>query len=302
MSDPIIDHCREVMERGSKTFARAAALLDPVTRAGAYQLYAWGRHCDDVIDGQILGHGQQTTAPALLEERLESLRRDTRQALAGGKPAGPVFEALARVVERHRIPHHHPFELLDGMEMDVRGTRYRTIEELEVYGYRVAGVVAVMMAQVMGIRDPQTLARAANVGTAIQLTNISRDVVDDAANGRVYLPTSWLTEAGVPVDEVGDPRHRAAVARVVAKVLERGDQLYRSGDSGFDELPFRSRWAIAAARWIYWDIGTVIRSRGAAAWDRRAYVGAGKKLYWTVVGFRRAISRSRAPSRSPAAP
>lgn len=280
MTDRIVEHCRQVIEGGSKSFARAASLLDPEIRAGAYQLYAWCRYCDDVIDGQTLGHGQQPDEPANQTERLESLRATTDAALQGRPVEGLVFQGIARIVHRYGIPRRHPFELLDGMAMDVAGRRYRDFDDLRVYCYHVAGVVGVMMAHIMGIKDEPTLKRAEDLGTAMQVTNISRDVMDDARVGRVYLPLDWLAEEGVPAAEVANPDRREAVARVVGRLLDRGDAFYKSADTGIAHLPFRSAWSIAAARWIYSDIGTVIRRRGPHAWDRRAYVGTGRKVWW----------------------
>jgi phytoene synthase len=290
MTDPIVAHCRTVIEGGSKSFARAARLLDPEARAGAYQLYAWCRYCDDVIDAQTLGHGQQRSDPAAQAERLASLRETTEDALAGHPVDGLVFQGIARIVRRYDIPRRHPFELLDGMAMDVAGRRYPTFDDLRVYCYHVAGVVGVMMAHIMGIKDQPTLARAEDLGTAMQVTNIARDVIDDARVGRVYLPLGWLAEQGVPPDRVADPVNRPAVARVVDRLLDRADGFYRSADSGIAHLPFRSAWSITTARWIYSDIGKVIRRRGPAAWDRRAWVGSGRKLWWVGRSLARTIT------------
>lgn len=290
MTDPIIEHCRLILEGGSKSFARAASLLEPATRAGAYQLYAWCRHCDDVIDGQTLGHGQQRDDPARQAERLAVLRDQTERALRGERVEGLVFQGIARIVAHHGIPASHPFELLAGMEMDVEGRRYRTFDELRPYCYRVAGVVGVMMAHIMGIKDPPTLQRAEDLGTAMQVTNISRDVLDDARIGRVYLPLDWLAEAGVPEDEVALPRHRDRVVGVVERLLAKGDEYYRSADSGIDHLAFRNAWSIAAARLIYSDIGAVIRRRGARAWDERAYVGTARKVWWMARALGRTVA------------
>ncbi len=278
MTDAIVEHCRKIIEGGSKSFARAASLLDPEIRAASYQLYAWCRHCDDLIDGQTLGHGQRPDEPVAQAERLASLRFTTEEALRGRPVDGLVFQGIARIVDRYGIPSRHPFELLDGMAMDVAGRRYQDFDDLRVYCYHVAGVVGVMMAHIMGIKDDPTLKRAEDLGTAMQVTNISRDVMDDARVGRVYLPLAWLAEEGVPPAEVADPARRDAVARVVRRLLDRGDDFYRSADTGIAHLPFRSAWSIAAARWIYSDIGTVIRQRGGHAWDRRAYVGTGRKV------------------------
>jgi phytoene synthase len=279
--DPIVEHCRRVIERGSRSFTRAAALLAPEIRDAGYQLYAWCRHCDDVIDDQALGRAVPESVrrarTGTQAERLAELRALTTAALDGQPVAQIEYRGLARIVARYQIPRQHPFELLDGMAMDVDGRRYRTIDELIVYCYHVAGVVGVMMAHIMGIRDAETLKRAEDLGIAMQLTNIARDVMDDADEGRVYLPLQWLAEAGVDPEAVSRPVHRAAIAAVVARLLDVAETRYARADEGIAHLPFRSAWSIAAARAIYSDIGRVIRERGAAGWDRRAMVTSGRK-------------------------
>lgn len=280
MTDPIIEHCRVILEQGSRSFAKAASLLDPTIRAGSYQLYAWCRYCDDLIDGQTMGHGQEVVDPVRQREQLTMLWSETEAAYRGEPTSELAFQGIARVVRQHGIPAYQPFELLRGMEMDIEGRQYETIDQLRVYCYHVAGVVGVMMAHIMGVKDEATLQRAEDLGTAMQLTNIARDVVDDARVGRVYLPLAWLREHGLTPADVGRPAHRGAVADVVQRLLNDAERLYQSGDDGIDHLPFRCAWSITAARGIYSDIGTVIRNQGTEAWDRRAMVSDGKKIFW----------------------
>ncbi len=293
-ADPIVEHARGVIERGSLSFALAARALDPVTRASGFQLYAWCRHCDDLIDGQTFGHEMRVPKTADQRRLLAELKATTEQALRGEPVSGLVFQGIARVVRQHGIPPHHLFEFLAGMEMDVDGRRYRTLDELVPYCYRVAGVVGVMMGHIMGIKDAATLERAGDLGTAMQFTNIARDVLDDARAGRVYLPTSWLAEAGIPEDRVGDPKWRAAVGALVSRLLDCGDELYRRADTGIEHLAFRPAWSIQSARLIYSEIGTVIRRRDTHAWDTRSSVRGSRKLWLVAVALgRTAFGRVR---------
>ncbi len=180
-------------------------------------------------------------------------------------------------------------ELLAGFEMDVTEFRYQTFDETLLYCYRVAGVVGVMMALVMGVRDRPALQRAADLGIAFQLTNISRDVLDDARNGRCYIPAQWLAEAGIPEDGLALPEHRPAVARVAQRLLAEADRYYESADSGLQALAFRSGWAVATALSVYRDIGRVVSARGARAWDSRAVVGRARKMFYLAGGGLRAL-------------
>ena len=280
--DRVVEYSRDLIEKGSKSFAGAARLFDGDTRASAYMLYAWCRHADDEIDGQELGHAPACGSPAATDEphmRLARLRRRTERALAG-EAEEPVYEALARVVSKHGIPPRHPLELIEGFAMDVEGRRYDTLEDTCSYCYHVAGVVGVMMAMIMGVRDRETLNRACDLGIAFQLTNIARDVVPDAEAGRLYLPADWLAEAGIPATprDVADPANRAAVFKVAERLLNEAERYYVSARHGLPALPIRAAWAIAAARRVYRDIGGVVRQRRSRAWDQRAVVSRYRKM------------------------
>jgi phytoene synthase len=281
--DEIVALSRDRIERGSKSFAGAARLFDPQTRASAYMLYAWCRHCDDEIDGQDLGFNTPSAPRAATEACLADLRRRTLEAIAGNARE-PIFMALQTVLARHEIPARHPLELIEGMAMDVRGQRYLTIDDTLRYSYHVAGVVGVMMAMVMGARASATLDRASDLGIAFQLTNIARDVQADASVGRLYLPADWLLQAGVePTSEaVADVANRAAVHTVTLRLLAEADRYYTSASHGLADLPLRSAMAIAAARRVYSDIGNVVRERGVAGSTQRARVGGLRKLQGLV--------------------
>ncbi len=299
--DDLVERSRAVIERGSKSFAAAARLFDPQTRAGAYLLYAWCRHCDDRTDDQELGFDGGRIAPSEARDRLAELEEQTRSALRGETPTDPVFAGLAAVVRRHEIPERHPLEHLAGFRMDVEGRTYRTLDDTLEYCYHVAGVVGVMMAHIMGVRDGPILDRAADLGIAFQLTNICRDVVEDASNGRVYLPADFLAAAKIPPHAVAAPGHRSALAGVVRRVLAEADRYYASARIGISRLPFRSAWAVAAARAVYRDIGRVILRRAAAAWDVRAATGRARKLALVMLagGTAAATRLDRGPESAP---
>jgi len=275
--EPLVEQSLRTIQKGSKSFALAARLFDPPTREGAILLYAWCRHCDDVTDEQVLGF-RAGPAGDSADTRLGALERETRRALAGEPVEDAAFAALQEVVRRHGIPEHHPLEHLKGFAMDVKGERYETLDDCLRYCYRVAGVVGVMMGYVMGARGEDTLDRASDLGLAFQMTNIARDVMDDAETGRVYLPGEWLREAGVPADDIARPEHRPAVHAVAERLLDEAERYYASAQVGIARLPFRSAWAVATARRVYRDIGRLLRERGPRAWDGRASTGRGRKL------------------------
>jgi len=282
---PLVDQATRTIQAGSQSFAAATRLFDPTTRESAVLLYAWCRHCDDVIDGQTLGHGQTGTSPARALEELSRLREQTLHACMGRPGPEPVFQGLAEVVRRHAIPEALLSEHLEGFAMDVTGRHYGTLADLLLYCWRVAGVVGVMMARVMGVDRPSTLDRACDLGLAFQLTNIARDVVEDAQNGRVYLPADWLAEEGiVGLDGVLDPANRAALARVATRLVTAAEPYYKSAVAGIGELPLRCAWSIATARGIYRQIGRKVTLRADRAWDDRVATSRVEKLWFVGRG------------------
>jgi 15-cis-phytoene synthase len=172
-------------------------------------------------------------------------------------------------------------ELIEGMAMDVRGTRYTTLKELLLYCYRVAGTVGLMMSPVMGLRDQKALRHAADLGIAMQLTNIARDITEDAAMGRIYLPLTCLQEAGIHPEAIAAPEHREKLAVLTLRLLREAERYYRSGDAGLWYLSFRSACAVAAARHVYVKIGSLLLRKRPCAWDQRAYV-TGPLRIWVV--------------------
>jgi phytoene synthase len=284
MSDTILNASRDSIQRGSTSFAAAARLFDPRIREDAYMLYAWCRHCDDEIDGQVMGHGAVGLDPVLAGRKLAELEDKTRSALAGEPTDDTAFAAFQRVAQRHGITAQHPLDLLQGFRMDVEGRTYRTLQDTLLYAYHVAGVVGVMMAQVMGVRDIATLRRASDLGLALQLTNIARDVIEDAKGGRVYLPADWLGAVAENPKAVSDPANRTVVFAATERLLAEAEPYYASARWGLKALGFRSAWAVAAAHGVYRQIGLRVQAMGPAGMERRASTGAVTKLALVLRG------------------
>jgi 15-cis-phytoene synthase len=283
--DMLVEQATRTIEAGSQSFAAATRLFDPSTRESAVLLYAWCRHCDDVIDGQSLGHGQAGGELGDGLERIARLRERTLDACRGRPGDEPVFQGLEEVVRRHGIAPALPMEHLAGFEMDVRGTHYRNLYDTLLYSWRVAGVVGVMMARVMGADRPGTLDRACDLGLAFQLTNIARDVVEDASIGRLYLPEDWLREEGIAgLPGVLEPARREALARVAARLVATAEPYYASAVAGIGELPMRCAWSIATARGIYRQIGRKVVSKGGQAWNARVATSRVEKLWLVARG------------------
>lgn len=302
MNEALLSHATETMAAGSKSFATAAKLFEPATRRSALMLYAWCRHCDDVIDDQQLGF-QAAAAESTPLRRLETLKALTLRACAGEPMSDPAFAAFQEVALAHAIPQQQAFDHLEGYGMDVRGELYHSLEDTLRYCYHVAGVVGLMMARVMGVRDEAVLDRACDLGLAFQLTNIARDIVEDAENGRCYLPVSWLAEEGLTLDNYARPGNRERLAKVAKRLIAAAEPYYASAEIGLAGLPLRSAWAIATARGVYREIGVKVERAGDAAWDRRQGTSKAEKLALLASGGVRALAsrlKRSAPPRSPA--
>lgn len=262
----LVEAARDAIAAGSKSFRFASHLFPRPVRERAWLLYAWCRACDDLADGQTLGHG--AVAPADPERRIAFLRETTERALSGERVGIPAFDALGVVARECAIPRRFVDDHLDGFALDAEGWRPRTEEDLLLYCYHVAGAVGCMMAIVMGVdpQDEDTLDRAADLGLAFQLANIARDIVEDHGVGRMYLPADWFGEAGM------DPDDRAALAAAAARLGALVAAYEVSARIGAARLPFRSRWAVLSAANIYGGIARKVAARGESAWDSRTVV------------------------------
>lgn len=268
----LVAEAERIIRAGSKSFRFASNLFDQTTRERAWLLYAWCRACDDLADGQTLGHG--AVAPADPDRRIAFIRDMTARALGGERTGEAPFDALRAVTAECGIPRRFVDDHLEGFALDAAGWRPRSEGDLLRYCYHVAGTVGCMMAVVMGVdpSDEDTLDRACDLGIAFQLANIARDIVEDHGVGRVYLPIEWLGASGrLPEDRAG----LAAIARRLAALVADYEASARVGAS---RLPFRSRWAVLAAANIYGGIARKVAARGEAAWETRTVVHKPAKL------------------------
>ncbi len=286
-----IVEARRAIAIGSKSFALASRVLPAGCRDEVAVLYAWCRRADDAVD---------EVAPAAQPAALATLRAELAAAYAG-RADDVVLRAVGAIANARAIPRAYPDALLDGMAMDVAGTRYATLDELIGYAWRVAGVVGLMMSHVMGVRDDAALRRAAHLGLAMQLTNICRDVAEDWARGRLYVPADVLARHGAPdlADALGRPLPADAVAPLagaVRELLAIADRYYASGDRGLAALPWRCALAVRAARRVYRAIGGRLAARGHDVTAGRAIVSTPRKLW--LLGGAVTLALAEAPGRA----
>jgi 15-cis-phytoene synthase len=265
------------LRAGSRSFALAGRLLPRAARDDASVVYAWCRRADDLVD---------EVPPAEAAGNVARLRAELSAIYAGRPQRDPLLAAFQRVVTRHQIPRAHPEGLLAGMAMDARPAPivFGSWAELRRYCHCAAGTVGLMMSRVLGVTDDRAAADAAALGAAMQLTNIARDVGEDWARGRLYLPPEAFP-AGAPALRPGTPMTdevAALLAAAVPGLLAAAAPLYDRGDRGIAVLPLRPAIAIRAARLIYAAIGACAATRAFDPRAPRAVVSRWRK-WWLVV-------------------
>jgi phytoene synthase len=213
---------KKIMSNGSKSFFAASRLFPKRLRESATVIYSYCRLADDLVD---FGGGKKAIID--LKHRL-SLIYDGHPSNLG------VDKEFSKVVLKYHIPKELPEALIEGFEWDVIGKEYETIEELSDYAARVAGSVGGMIAVLMGVRDPKVLTSACQLGLAMQLTNIARDVGEDAKNKRLYLPKEWMKEKGINTCKWKDnPTYCTKMAEVIQKLLTVADDCYKNSTLAF---------------------------------------------------------------------
>jgi phytoene synthase len=265
--DTDLNACKATLNHGSRSFLAASRLLPVEMRDAATVLYAFCREADDLID---LGDDPDA-ALCNITSRIDAL-------YAGEPKAFAADRALSTLVQDYALPRELLDGLVEGFAWDASDRKYATLDQVHAYASRVAGTVGAMMALLMGAREPHVVARACDLGVAMQLTNICRDVGEDAQAGRCYLPSDWLLEEGVDVNQwLANPQPLPGVRRVVSRLLNQADLLYARADSGISALPRSCQRGIRAARVLYAGIGDIVVERNYDSVSSRAFVPASRK-------------------------
>lgn len=278
------EYCQVKAAGSGSSFYYAFRFLPDVQRRAITTLYAFCREVDDVVD--------ECSDPGVARLKLQWWRDEIARVFAG-TPQHPVGQALLEQTERFNLPREYFLEIIDGMEMDLDQHRYATHKDLALYCYRVAGVVGLLSAEIFGYRNRQTLKYATELGTAFQLTNILRDVREDARRGRLYLPGEELQRFGVNEQDILSYQHTPQVQALLKQFLERTRGHYRRA---FELLPDEDRAAqraglIMAA--IYQATLEEIERDGLRVLERRITLTPLRKL-WIAWRTARRENRSKA--------
>jgi phytoene synthase len=266
--------------RSGSNFYYSFLFLPRGKREAMYALYAFCRTVDDAVDQGGANAGEQRRV--LAEWRAE-LRR-----VYGGRPTQPIAVRLAEVVRDYPIPREHLEAILDGVEMDIDKRRYATFEELYEYCYRVAGAVGLACIEIFGYTDPRARDYAINLGIALQLTNIMRDLRTDAERGRIYLPQEELRRYGYPEEDLLRGRYTQAYVELMRFQADRTHAYYRAARAALPRADRRRLVAAEIMGVIYKALLRAIEARRFRVFERRIRLAAPRKLALAVGVYLRA--------------
>ena len=264
------EYCRQKAVASGSSFYYSFLFLPPERRRAIIALYAFCREVDDVVD--------ELSDPGVAQTKLQWWRQENALAY-DGRPQHPVAQALVTVVRRFNLPQAHFQTVIDGMAMDLAQHRYLDFAALELYCHRVAGVVGLMSAEIFGYADPATRGYARDLGVAFQLTNIIRDVGEDARRGRIYLPQEDLTRFGVAPSSLTRAGYTNGFRALMAFEVERAQAWYERALGqlpAVDRKPQRTGLIMAA---IYRTLLTEIARDGFLVLDRRTSLTPVRKLW-----------------------
>ncbi len=265
-------YCRETTRTHAKSFYFCTQFLPRRKRRAIYAMYALCRHVDDAVDAC----GAQDEATA---QRAVAVWREELDAVYSGKPvASPVLIAWRDMLRQYAIKHELPLELMRGVLMDTHINRYETWEELRVYCYRVASVVGLMSSEIFGYTKPETLRYAEALGLAMQLTNILRDIGEDARMNRIYLPQEDMQRFGYTESALMRGDASDNFRALMRFEIDRARALYREAEKGIPLLDKDARFTVLLAARLYARILDVIEQNGYDVWTRRAHLSLTGKL------------------------
>ncbi|MCD9187597.1 MAG: squalene/phytoene synthase family protein [Pyrinomonadaceae bacterium] len=274
------EYCESVTKIHAKSFYFAAKFLPKHKQKAVYPIYAFCRHVDDEIDE--IGDGDEAEAIRSVEKWKANLKfiyeNDFNEQLTANNEQTQVFIAWKDLLTRYKIPQNLPLELVQGVLMDTTIKRYETFEELYVYCYRVASTVGLMSSEILGYADKTALEYAEAMGIGMQLTNILRDVKEDAEIGRIYLPAEDLRKFGVTEKQIFEGKFDENFRQMMKFQVKRAREYYEKGEKGIPMLEQDSRFTVLLASRIYGRILDKIEKLDYNVFSARAHTNKIQKM------------------------
>lgn len=266
-------HCKNLTKEYAKSFYFATQFLPKEKRKATYALYGFCRYSDNLVDDNF------SMEKHLLIKKTDEWKTDIKNALSTGVSRHPVLPALIDLCNTYNINHVHLFELIEGVEMDIDTFRYQTYENLQVFCYKVASVVGLMMSEILGYSTISALAYAAKLGEAMQITNILRDIREDYDMGRVYIPQELLIRFNYSEDDIKNHVINDQFKSLIEFLMQKAEKMYSEAQIGIEMLDADSRYAIKSASDIYSGIIPKIRLNNYDVYGKRASVSLIGKLF-----------------------
>ena len=264
------EYCQQKAASSGSSFYYSFMFLPPNRRRAITALYAFCREVDDVVD--------ECQDLQIASTKLAWWRQEVSKLYAG-KPEHPVTQALVPVIAEFSVPQEQLLEIIDGMEMDLQQSRYLDFKALSLYCYRVASVVGLLAAEIFGFQDRKTLKYAHDLGMAFQLTNIIRDVGEDARRGRVYLPMDELKRFEVPVADILNARHSDNFRKLMEFQIERAEQFYAQAMSMLPAVDRKTQRPGLVMAAIYRTLLEEIKNDGCLVLNQRTSLTPIRKLW-----------------------
>lgn len=272
------EYCRSVAKKYAKTFYFATGFLPPEKRPPVYAVYALCRYVDDLVDRAEDKLSQQLITIDKVTALIDQSKLDLEACYNGEIIDNPIMLAWFDTLQTYHIPMHLPFELIEGVCMDLEFKSFETFDELYVYCYKVASIVGLMTSEIFGYSDKSALEYAIKLGIAMQLTNILRDIGEDAARGRLYLPLEDLRRFGYTENDLKQKVINKQFIDLMKFEIERARYYYNEADKGIPMLTPDSRMAVKLSRVNYSRILDYIERNNYDVFSKRAYVPLPQKL------------------------
>ena len=264
-------YCRQISKHHAKTFYLASMFLPKKQQKPIFAIYALLRTVDDIVDLAEVKLTNGLITSDEIQKMLDGWKSKLRACYNGKTDNDPIMMAWHDTLKSHSIPIELPLDLMDGVAMDIEFKPFETFDELYVYCYKVAAVVGLMTSEIFGYSDKQALEHAIELGIAMQLTNILRDVGEDVDRGRIYLPLEDLRRFNYSSEELMQKRMNDNFLNLMKFQVERARGYYRSSEKGIPMLEKRSRFGVAISSVNYGNILTAIEKNQYNVFSKRAY-------------------------------